>query len=64
MRSVMGVPMPLVSTGASVLVTGWFAGGILLCFARSEPGFKQATTARPGIVCRSMVVMAGRGGRR
>jgi cell division protein FtsW len=48
MRSVMGVPMPLVSTGASVLVTGWFAGGILLSFARSEPGFKQATAACQG----------------
>ena len=54
---VIGVPLPLVSSGGSALVTTLFGLGMLLSFARNEPGCREALAARPGVVRRSLAVM-------
>jgi cell division protein FtsW len=54
---VIGVPLPLVSSGGSSLVTTLFALGILLSFARSEPGCAHALSARPSALRRSLAVL-------
>jgi cell division protein FtsW len=61
---VIGVPLPLVSSGGSALVATLFALGMLLSFARGEPGCREALAARPGVVRRSLAVMVMRRGRR
>ncbi|HXR67451.1 MAG TPA: putative lipid II flippase FtsW [Dermatophilaceae bacterium] len=61
---VIGVPLPLVSSGGSALVATLFALGMLLSFARNEPGCREALAARPGVVRRSLAVMAMRPGRK
>ncbi len=60
---VIGVPLPLVSSGGSALVTTLFGLGMLLSFARNEPGCRDALAARPGVVRRSLAVMPMRRGR-
>ena len=54
---VIGVPLPLVSAGGSALVTTMVAMGIVLSFARAEPGAAEALAARPGVVRRSLAVV-------
>ena len=61
---VIGVPLPLVSSGGSALVTTLFGLGMLLSFARNEPGCREALAARPGVVRRSLAVMPMRRGGR
>ncbi len=39
---ITGVPLPLISAGLSSLLATMAAIGILLCFARSEPGAREA----------------------
>jgi cell division protein FtsW len=55
---VIGVPLPLVSSGGSALMATLFALGMLLSFARNEPACREALAARPGVVRRSLAVMA------
>ena len=43
---VTGVPLPMVSSGGSSLVTSLVGIGILLAFARGEPGAREALRAR------------------
>ncbi|WP_435198149.1 putative lipid II flippase FtsW [Janibacter sp. GS2] len=47
MLPVIGVPLPFVSSGGSSLVTSMLAVGILLSFARSEPGCSEMMAAKP-----------------
>ncbi|NNU28196.1 putative lipid II flippase FtsW [Isoptericola sediminis] len=54
---VIGVPLPLVSAGGSALVTTMAALGMVISFARSEPGAAEALAARPGVVRRSLTVL-------
>ena len=54
---VIGVPLPLVSAGGSALITTMMALGIVLSFARTEPGAAAALAARPGVVRRSLAVI-------
>ncbi|HEX6917704.1 MAG TPA: putative lipid II flippase FtsW [Phycicoccus sp.] len=56
---VIGVPLPLVSSGGSSLVTTMLALGILLSFARAEPGCAEALRARPSALRRSLAVVSG-----
>ncbi|MBM6400216.1 putative lipid II flippase FtsW [Phycicoccus sonneratiae] len=56
---VIGVPLPLVSSGGSSLITTMGALGILLSFARSEPGCREALSARPSSLRRSLAVVSG-----
>jgi len=57
---VIGVPLPLVSAGGSALVTTMVALGMLLSFARSEPGAREILSARPSVVRRSLAVLPSR----
>ena len=57
---VIGVPLPLVSAGGSALVTTLAALGVVLAFARSEPGAADALVARRGTVRKSLAVIAPR----
>lgn len=61
---VIGLPLPLVSAGGTSLVTTLLALGIVLAFARDEPGARDALLARRGTVRRSFGVLARRAGRR
>ncbi|EWS99797.1 cell division protein FtsW [Intrasporangium oryzae NRRL B-24470] len=61
---VVGVPLPLVSSGGSSLVTTLFALGILLSFARNEPGCRALLDARPSMIKRSLAVLPSRSPRR
>nr|WP_029288745.1 putative lipid II flippase FtsW [Cellulomonas sp. HZM] len=54
---VIGVPLPLVSAGGSALIMTMAALGIVISFARSEPGAAEALSARPGVVRRSLAVI-------
>ena len=57
---VVGVPLPLVSAGGSSLVTTMVALGILLSFARNEPGCRALLGARPSMLKRSLAVLPAR----
>ncbi|WP_052436607.1 peptidoglycan glycosyltransferase FtsW [Georgenia sp. SUBG003] len=57
---VIGVPLPLVSAGGSAMISTLMAVGVLLSFARSEPGAAQALATRKGVVRRSLAVVPGR----
>ncbi len=61
---VIGVPLPMVSAGGSALVTTMTAMGILLSFARREPGAAEILATRPGVVSRSLSILPGRRPRR
>lgn len=54
---VVGLPLPLVSAGGSALITTIVALGVVVSFARSEPGAAEALRARPGAVQRSLAVI-------
>jgi cell division protein FtsW len=54
---VVGVPLPLVSSGGSSLVTTMGALGILMSFARSEPGCAEALAGKPSILRRTAAVV-------
>ena len=54
---VIGVPLPLVSAGGSALITTLVALGVVISFARTEPGAAQALAARPSVVRRSLAVI-------
>ena len=54
---VIGVPLPLVSAGGSALIMTMTAIGVVLAFARSEPGAAEALAARPSVVRRSLAVL-------
>ncbi len=52
---ITGIPLPLVSYGGSALIPSLFALGMLLAFAKREPGARQALSARgPGPVVRAL----------
>jgi cell division protein FtsW len=59
---VIGVPLPLVSSGGSALVVTLIALGMVLGFARHVPGAPEALTARSGAVRRSLAVLPHRAG--
>jgi cell division protein FtsW len=57
---IIGVPLPLVSTGGSALITTLAALGMVLGFARRVPGAPEALVAREGLVRRSFAVLPRR----
>ncbi|AVM61040.1 FtsW/RodA/SpoVE family cell cycle protein [Actinomyces sp. oral taxon 897] len=57
---VLGVPLPLISAGGSSLISVLAAVGVLLSFARAEPGAAQELAARPGAVRRTLSVVSSR----
>lgn len=59
MLPVIGVGLPLVSSGGSSLITTMLAIGILLSFARAEPGCAQALQGGGSRLRRSAAVLPG-----
>lgn len=60
---VTGRPLPFVSSGGSSLVASLIGIGILMAFARHEPGAQQAFAGRPSVMRRTMaIVTRGRRG--
>ena len=57
---VIGVPLPFISNGGSALVMTLLAMGVLLSFARAEPGAPEALRARESVVARSLAVLPRR----
>lgn len=57
---VVGVPLPLLSAGGSSLVTTLLALGMLLSFARNEPGCRALLDARPSLLRRSLALRQAR----
>ncbi|MCW2917623.1 MAG: cell division protein FtsW [Actinomycetia bacterium] len=52
---ITGIPLPLVSYGGSALIPTLIALGMLLSFAKREPGARQALAARgPGLAARAL----------
>ena len=56
---VIGVPLPLVSAGGSALIMTMAALGVVISFARDEPGAREALAARSGTIRRSLAVVGG-----
>ncbi len=54
---VVGIPLPLVSAGGSALIVTMAAMGVVIAFARTEPGAAEALAARPGVLRRSLAVL-------
>ena len=54
---VIGVPLPLISAGGSALIATMLALGIIISFARDEPGAREALAARPSVVRKSIAVV-------
>ena len=57
---VLGVPLPLISAGGSSLVFVLTAIGVLLSFARHEPGAERAFSTHGGAVRRTLAVISTR----
>jgi cell division protein FtsW len=57
---VTGVPLPLVSSGGSSMIMTLVGIGVLLAFARREPGAAEAFAVHPSLVRRSLAVVSGR----
>ena len=55
---VIGVPLPLISAGGSALIATMLALGIIISFARDEPGAREALAARPSVVRKSIAVVS------
>jgi cell division protein FtsW len=54
---VVGIPLPLVSSGGSALVMTMAALGMVIGFARREPGASEALATRASLVQRSLAVL-------
>jgi cell division protein FtsW len=59
---ITGVPLPLISQGLSSVLATMAAIGMLLCFARSEPGARQALALAAPRWRRRLRAAFGRGG--
>ncbi|HET9658627.1 MAG TPA: putative lipid II flippase FtsW [Kineosporiaceae bacterium] len=57
---VIGVPLPLLSSGGSALLTTLVALGMVLGFARRVPGARAVLAVRPAVLARSRAVLPNR----
>lgn len=57
---VIGVPLPFVSYGGSSLISTLLAAGVVLSFARSEPGAREALKKRQARLRSSLSIFARR----
>ncbi|QDO88308.1 putative lipid II flippase FtsW [Ornithinimicrobium ciconiae] len=57
MLPIIGVPLPLVSSGGSALVAALIGVGILLSLARSLPGCSESLAAKPSMLRRTLAVV-------
>lgn len=63
MFPIIGVPLPLVSSGGSALISALLGVGLLLALARSLPGAGEALRGRPSTLRRTLAVVPGMSGR-
>ncbi|MBB5846257.1 cell division protein FtsW [Mobiluncus mulieris] len=56
---IIGVPLPLISSGGSSMLSVMGAIGVALSFARHEPGAQEALQVRLRPVKRSLAILAG-----
>jgi len=61
---ITGIPLPLISEGLSSLLVTMLALGMLMAFARHEPGARQALAAAGPSVPRRVLSWLGLAGRR
>jgi cell division protein FtsW len=54
---IIGVPLPLVSSGGSALVSALIGMGLLLALARSLPGAREALAKKPSVLRRTLAVL-------
>lgn len=59
---VLGVPLPFISSGGTALISSMLALGMMMSFARSEPGAREAIGARISQVRGSVSVLPARRG--
>lgn len=64
MLPIVGVPLPLVSSGGSALLAALLAIGLLLAMARSTPGCAAALAGRPSRLRRTLAALPAAGRRR
>ncbi|WP_083518870.1 putative lipid II flippase FtsW [Serinicoccus chungangensis] len=65
MLPIIGVPLPLVSSGGSALIAALIGIGLLLSLARSLPGAEETLRGRTGTLRRTLAAVPGaRGSRR
>ncbi|PWH06791.1 cell division protein FtsW [Brachybacterium endophyticum] len=64
MLPVLGVPLPFISSGGSALVASMLALGMLISFARHEPGAQEALSSRVGVMRRTLAVIPASRGER
>ncbi|WP_238384638.1 putative lipid II flippase FtsW [Segeticoccus rhizosphaerae] len=57
---IIGVPLPLISSGGSALVTTLVGVGVLLAFARDVPGGRTALDEGPTLIRRSFALLSTR----
>ncbi|GMA18948.1 hypothetical protein GCM10025862_09690 [Arsenicicoccus piscis] len=57
---VIGVPLPLISSGGTAIISTLMALGMLMSFARHEPGAQAALTRRRRPPRRTLAVMSRR----
>lgn len=60
---VIGIPLPLVSAGGSALVAAMIALGMVIAFAKDEPGAREAFEAKPSVVKKTIAVISQSGTR-
>ncbi|MGB3830032.1 MAG: putative peptidoglycan glycosyltransferase FtsW [Ornithinimicrobium sp.] len=58
MLPIIGVPLPLVSSGGSALVAALMGVGVLLAMARTLPGCAEAMAGRPSVLRRTLAILA------
>ncbi|MGB3257056.1 MAG: putative lipid II flippase FtsW [Ornithinimicrobium sp.] len=58
MLPIIGVPLPLVSSGGSALIAALMAVGVLLAMARTLPGCSAALAGRPSVLRRTLATVA------
>ncbi len=63
MLPIVGVPLPLVSSGGSALLAALMAIGLLLAMARSTPGCAAALSGRPSRLRRTLAALPAAGRR-
>ncbi len=61
MLPIVGVPLPLVSSGGSALLAALLAIGLLLAMARSTPGCDAALSGRPSRLRRTLAALPAAG---
>lgn len=60
MLPIIGVPLPLVSSGGTALISALMGLGLLLGMARSVPGCRAALAGRPSTLRRTFAALPGR----